>query len=68
MLISTFAYCYYKNSDIDNIYKPCQISAFDLRPANKKLSSKKKDLVGAFDRKFIILSDNRLRVILISTS
>lgn len=49
-----------------DIYKPWQISAFSLKPINKKLISKKKDLVKVFSRKSIIQLDNESKTILIN--
>lgn len=68
MLAFDFVYYYYKSSDLGNIYKPCWINVSGLRPANKKFSSRKEDLIGISFRKSIILLDNKLEVMLINVS
>lgn len=51
---------------MDEVCKPCQRSASDLKLTNKKPSDKKKHLVEAFSKKSITLLDNKPRVMLIS--
>lgn len=34
-----------RSNSVGDVYKPCQMSAFDLRPANKGSSGNEEDLV-----------------------
>lgn len=43
-----FVYRFYKSGDIGNVCRPCGISLFDLKLANKRLNSKKEDLIKHF--------------------
>lgn len=51
-----------------DVCKPCQMSISNLKLAKIGFNGKKKDLIKAFFKRFIILLDNRLGVILISIS
>lgn len=48
-----FAHQYYKSSDISDRCKPYQINISGLKFANKKSSSKEKDLIKMFFRRLV---------------
>lgn len=62
----SFIYHYYRNSDIGDIYRPCQISVSGLRLVNKESSSKEKDLIRAFSRRSATLLDDGSEIISIN--
>lgn len=61
-----FAHYYYKSNSVDDIYKFCWMSVSSLKPANKRPSGKKKDLVEVSFRTSITLLDNIARVMSIN--
>lgn len=49
-----------------DIYRLCYMSVSSLKPANKRPSSKEKDLIGVFSRKSTTLLDDESRVMFIN--
>lgn len=51
---------------MNDVYKSCQKSESSLRPTNKRLNGRKKDLINVFSKKSTILSHDKSKVILIN--